>query len=277
MNRTIDGLRAIINDFDLFLVDQYGVLHDGTNAYPHAVDALAELKSQNKQVVVISNSGKRSSSNILRMGKLGFDKELFDHFVSSGEVAYRFLKSYLKDEQINSCFLIARDKDRSAVEGLDIQLSAKPQNADLILISGCEPERHSEEHYTALLRSSAENGTRCVCTNPDKKMLTSQGLMFGAGRIADCYEALGGMVKWIGKPYPSIYQYILSLYSGHDLERVLCIGDSIEHDIAGGNSVSLKTLLVKTGIAADIGTTALENYYQRYQVQPDFVMAQLKY
>ena len=277
MSRPIDGLSSIIDDFDLFLIDQYGVLHDGIKAYPYAVNALVELKRRNKQVVVISNSGKRSSVNISRMAKLGFDDELFDHFVSSGEVAYRFLKSYLKDERMNSCFLIARDRDRSAVEGLEIQLSARPENADLILISGCEPERYSEEHYTALLRSSAENKTSCVCTNPDKKMLTSQGLMFGAGRIAECYEALGGMVRWIGKPYPSIYQYILALYGDQKAERVLCIGDSIEHDIAGGSSVKLKTLLVKTGIAADVDSTTLEIYCRRYQVEPDFILPQLVY
>jgi ribonucleotide monophosphatase NagD (HAD superfamily) len=39
--KRIAGLREIAGEFDLFLVDQYGVLHDGVAAYPGAIDALA--------------------------------------------------------------------------------------------------------------------------------------------------------------------------------------------------------------------------------------------
>ena len=38
--KRIGGLREIVDQFDLFLVDQYGVLHDGVAAYPGAIDGL---------------------------------------------------------------------------------------------------------------------------------------------------------------------------------------------------------------------------------------------
>ena len=45
-----------------------------------------------------------------------------------------------------------------------------------------------------------------LCCNPDKLMLTPQGLMPAPGAIAALYEELGGTVSWIGKPYPAIYR-----------------------------------------------------------------------
>ena len=43
--RRIDGLRDIVDQFDLYLVDQYGVLHDGVAAYPGAIEGLARIGS----------------------------------------------------------------------------------------------------------------------------------------------------------------------------------------------------------------------------------------
>ena len=61
--------------------------------------------------------------------------------------------------------------------------------------------------------------------------------MFGAGEIARTYEALGGSVSWIGKPFRAIYDAALAALDHPAPERTLCIGDSLAHDIAGGQGV----------------------------------------
>lgn len=271
MTTHIKGIESLHDDFDLYLIDQFGVLHNGSEPYPHAIEALEQLKLRNKQVVIVSNSGKRSAVNVVRMEGLGFSADLFNHFITSGEIAYRYLKSHLKASAVKNCFLIARDNDTSAVADLDVQLSAKPDDADMILISGSEAEKYSEDDYRELLGLAAQQNIACICTNPDKQMLTPAGLKFGAGRIAQIYEDLGGQVQWIGKPFPALYQYILTLYGDYDKHRVLCIGDSLEHDVAGGQNAELKTLLVKTGILTDVDDEQLQEQYRQYDVVPDFV------
>lgn len=271
----ISGLEAVLVDFDLFLIDQFGVLHNGVEPYEGAIDALEMLKSNNKRVVIISNSGKRAGINVSRFEKLGFSSELFDHFITSGEVAFRTIESRLQESTIKSCFLISRDNDDSAVAGLGLDIVGDASKADLIIIGGSEAERYSENAYRDQLRQAAKNETRCICTNPDKKMLTRSGLQFGAGRIAEIYEELGGKVEWIGKPYEAIYQYILGLYKDCDRRRVLCIGDSVEHDIAGGNSVGLQTMLVRTGINTGLADDDIQKLFQQYNVVPEFIIPTL--
>jgi len=276
-SKKVSGLKPLINDFDLFLIDQYGVLHNGNEPYPGAVETLKKLKLLNKRVVIISNSGKRASVNISRLATLGFNDSLFDNVITSGEVAFNRLQSRLHGSSTKLCYLIARDKDLSAITGLDLGLAEDAASADLILISASEAERYSEDAYREQLRDAAKHNIPCVCTNPDKKMLTSTGLQFGAGRIAEIYEELGGLVEWIGKPYPAIYQNILNLHGDCKKERILCIGDSIEHDIAGGQGVNLKSLLVMTGINTGLTMDELQSQFRQYNTTPAYIAARLAF
>jgi ribonucleotide monophosphatase NagD (HAD superfamily) len=55
-------------------------------------------------------------------------------------------------------------------------------------------------------------------------------------------------------------------------DRILCIGDSLENDIAGGRRAGLSTALVRSGILADLSDAQLADVYARYGATPDFVM-----
>jgi len=274
--QTIASLSDIVHDHDLFLIDQFGVLHDGTSLYSFTIEALDYLNSENRIVVIISNSGKRSFVNVQRLIKLGIEEKRYDRMVTSGEVAFTYLKKNIINSSISSCFLVSRDGDTSAIDELDLSLVENPDAADLIMISASEGDRYNENHYRELLEKAALNKTLCICTNPDKQMLTKSGIKFGAGRIAEIYQELGGEILWIGKPHQAIYDHILDAYKHIAKNRILCIGDSIEHDIAGGKSVGLRTLLVRTGISANFNNDELTRQFEVYNVEPDFIAAELK-
>ena len=61
----------------------------GESPYPGASDALAALKSRGVTIVVLSNSGRTGAANAQRMAALGFEPELYDFLVTSGDVARR--------------------------------------------------------------------------------------------------------------------------------------------------------------------------------------------
>ena len=271
----IPGLSSLIDRYDAFFLDQYGVLHDGSAPYPGALDCLEKLSVAGKQVVILSNSGKRAAENEARMARLGFDVSRWNLFLSSGEAAWRIFAQALADGRIISsakCYLISRDNDRSAVSSLDLESAADPGIADIILISASEGDRRDLAYYKRLLKGAAAKRTPCYCTNPDRVMLTPDGPKFGAGRIAELYESLGGDVTYIGKPYAAIYDAALSAAGSPSRDRVLCVGDSVEHDIAGAAGAGLGSALVRTGIGTAKSGVELTRDYKTFGARPDFVL-----
>ncbi|MBX9465066.1 MAG: TIGR01459 family HAD-type hydrolase [Aquamicrobium sp.] len=270
--KPLSGISELAARFDYFVLDQFGVLHDGAAPYPGAVEALSRLKAADKKSLLLSNSGKRSAPNEARLVRLGFEPGSWDHFLSSGEVAWRMLAEELSDTVNARCLLIARDGDRSAIEGLPLTVTESGADADILLLSGSEGDRYDLDHYRRLLEPAAARGVRCLCTNPDKVMLTSVGPRFGAGRIAELYAELGGAVEWIGKPFPRIYEAALELLGNPALGCVVCVGDSIEHDIAGGGAAGLNTALVATGILETSTATERERLFAEHGAPPDFLL-----
>lgn len=269
---TLAGVRDLAERFDIFVLDQFGVLHDGTAPYPGAVAALLRLKAAGKRVLLLSNSGKRSASNEVRLVKLGFQPGSWDHFLSSGEVAWQSLRQSLHNRAALRCLLISRDGDRSAVEGLPLTVVDNGAEADIVLLAASEGDRYDLDHYRRLLAPAAARGIECLCSNPDKIMLTESGPRFGAGRIADLYAEMGGPVTWIGKPFPGIYAAALEILGDPDPDRVVCVGDSIEHDIAGGQGAGLATALVATGILESASAAEKTKLFAEYGVSPDFLV-----
>ena len=87
--KKINSIEEIINDYDNFIIDQWGVMHDGTFGYDHAFNSINILNGNNKNLFIISNSSKRSKTSIDRLPKLGFKKNSFLNTVTSGEMIWR--------------------------------------------------------------------------------------------------------------------------------------------------------------------------------------------
>lgn len=258
--------------YDVFLVDQFGVLHDGEAPYPGAVEALSKLKRMGKSVVLLSNSGRRAAPNETRLTTLGFTPGSWSRFVSSGEVAWQMLDSGALRLPGRKCLVLSRGEDPSVIEGLPLTRVERGDEADVVLVAGSEGDRLSLDDYRALLEPAARRATVALCTNPDRIMLTTKGPCFGAGRIAELYAELGGPVTWIGKPFPEIYRFALAGLGDGDAERVICIGDSVEHDVAGAKSAGLKAALTRSGILADLPDEGLRRLFEQEDATPDYLL-----
>ena len=269
----INGLHELSGRFDAYLIDQFGVLRDGRGPYPRAAETLRQLKASGVRIVILSNSGKRSAENDRRLAALGFDRDSWDWFLTSGEVAWRLLQAEAgAGDGKRRCLLISRDGDTSPLDGLAFERAESGEDADVVLIAASEGDLHDLSHYEALLGPAAKRGVPCLCTNPDKIMLTRQGTAFGAGRIAELYEELGGTVRWIGKPFPDIYRTARAFLGDIDPSRVCCIGDSVEHDIAGATQAGFRSILVKTGILSGASPQMLEQLFNDHGSRPGTVI-----
>ena len=43
MTKIINNISEIINKYDVFILDQWGVMHDGYNGYDHAIYSVNQL------------------------------------------------------------------------------------------------------------------------------------------------------------------------------------------------------------------------------------------
>jgi HAD superfamily hydrolase (TIGR01459 family) len=274
----IAQLSALADSFDLFLIDQFGVLHDGVSPYPGAVECLARLKASGKSVVLLSNSGKRAADNMTRLADLGFSNKLFDHVVTSGEVAWQGILDHSFDPPFRpgkSMFVVGHDDHDYGFEKLGVRLVENPAAADFVMIAASRAPRMSLYQYGDILANAAASNIPALCCNPDRLMLTAAGIQPSAGEIASLYSKLGGSVTFVGKPYPAMYAFVQNHCVRGGAKRTLAIGDSIEHDICGGFNAHLTTALVRTGLSHDLSDEELSTRLAAHGATPDFVLSGL--
>jgi HAD superfamily hydrolase (TIGR01459 family) len=248
------GVAGLARDFDGFIVDQWGVLHDGTRPYAGAAECLRQLRALGKRVVILSNSGRREAGNVRLMERMGFEAGLFDRFVSAGEDARAAIerRTHAFHARLGRrYFAFTRDDDVSLLEGLPVERVARVEEADFLMVIGIDSPRLGARDYEPLLAAGAARRLPMVCANPDVTRVSPEGLVDAPGALARRYEALGGEAFYHGKPYPAIYASCLEALGGCARERVVCVGDSIEHDIQGAAGVGLASAFVASGIHLD--------------------------
>ncbi len=267
-------LAALAPQFDAFFVDQFGVLLNGSGAYPQAAQSLSALAKMGKQVILLSNSGKRATPNIDRLTRLGFERSSFTTVMSSGEAAHAHIASRIgQDIAPNAAVWVhSRDGDMSSVQGLNLTPVADASDAALLMITASRADVYDLAQYRSWLAPAARRQIPAFCTNPDMEMLTPKGKRFGAGAIAELYQSLGGTVEWVGKPFPLIYKMAeQALTPTPQPPRILCIGDSPAHDIAGGQTAGFATALVRTGLHADLSDQMLLQNCKE-TAMPDYII-----
>jgi HAD superfamily hydrolase (TIGR01459 family) len=274
--REISGLAEIAGQYDAFLIDQFGVLHDGRALYPGALGALEGLHRLSKPVAILTNSGKRNAANRQRVVFLGVRPELFEAVLSSGEVAWMAIRAG-EFGTVGTAFIVGKAGDDYAFADLGLRVADAPERAELILILGSNAPATSLDDYRAILTAAAARRIPALCCNPDRQMLTSSGFQPAPGAIAAVYQELGGTVTWIGKPFPQIYRHALQLLGDPEPRRTLSIGDSIAHDVRGGRDARLATALVRTGVSAPIDERGLRSAMMHEGAVPDWVLPELRW
>ena len=248
----VDHLSSIADRFEGMIIDQFGVLHDGQALYPGTIEVLRGLQARSIPVVVVTNSGKRVESNRQRLLDLGIPRDTFVDVVTSGEIAWAALHGGAGGTgRMPRAHVIGKPGDDYRFDG--VPLVDDPRDADVLLILSSDAPHTSIDAYRERL---ADVTVPAICCNPDRWMLTRTGLQPGPGAIAAMYETMGRSVTWIGKPYPAIYETAALLLGS--AARVLCIGDSAEHDVAGGRAAGFETMIVMTGVSEGLDAGSLD-------------------
>jgi HAD superfamily hydrolase (TIGR01459 family) len=252
---TPPGLRDLADAYDGFIIDLWGVLHDGFKPFPGAVESLERLIAGGKRVIILSNAPRRVADVIKRMTEIGIRPGLYHHVMSSGEESWQCLVR--RDDDFYRAlgrvvYHIGPPRDEGMLEELSLTRASGIDDAEFILNTGPWGWEEKATLYEEVLQKGSRRDVPMVCANPDLIVHHGGKVAICAGTLAQRYEALGGRVRWHGKPYPSVYHTCFGLLgAGIGRDRILAIGDSLRTDIAGANGVGIKSLLVSGGIHAE--------------------------
>ena len=247
----LPGLAALAEDYDGFLLDVWGVMHQGGPAYPEAVACLRRLRRADKRVVFLSNAPRRAAQIAAVLAGKGVGAALYDAVVSSGEAARRALAAGAPAHGLGTAFrLLGPARSADLLEGLDYAPTDDLAAASFLLGIGLDEGLGSVEAHEPLLARAAARRLPMVCVNPDRLVVRLGRRELCAGSLASRYEALGGAVRYFGKPHAEVYDLSLAAL---DLapERVLAVGDGLATDIAGAAAAGLDSLLVTGGLLGD--------------------------
>lgn len=275
----------ISDNFDVLLVDAYGVFWDGGHFYKGSLEAMESSVKEGKKVCILSNTTSLSDSAIRSYEKKGMilGKHYTD-FVTSGDVIRRVVLNEALDISGKNIYMWGTPKP-ALFEGSSYNIVDNISKADAFYIS--IPQLASEQktkfpqfdNEFYLSRISLENGADlwdsmiiepfidslhdlylqglpALCANPDFRAFETPkggGLVnpvLRQGAIAEAYRKMGGLVIEFGKPHANIYQYTFQKLGIEASQRVAMIGDTFRTDIVGAikNGIS-PVWCVKTGMA----------------------------
>ncbi|KAH8049645.1 hypothetical protein JL720_15552 [Aureococcus anophagefferens] len=217
---SVSGLGDLVDDYDVFLLDQYGVLHNGAALFP-AARRPCELHAAGKRLVVLSNTSKRRQALVDELPGRGFDAAWLAGAVCSGEVCHGALAAL----PAGSSAVVLGWADRGAaayLEGTGVDL-APVEAADVVVAYG--PDTINEgvatgfrssgdlEPYASTLRAARARDLPMYCANPDQKSIDTDGetALFMPGTICD---------------------------------EIIHVGDSLCHDVAGAAAAGVASLFV---------------------------------
>ncbi len=282
--KLINGLGEIAQGYDAFILDLWGCLHDGIVVYPAALEALRRLKAAGKRAIILSNAPRRAAEVAARIAEMGITPDLYEFLHTSGEETWRELAQNEVAElrgRGRKLYPLMAARDRAMLEGIDVQLVDDPARADFMLITGTETGREELASFDPLLTPAAKRGVPMVCANPDLVVHRGGVEEICAGSVAQRYEMLGGPVVWFGKPYPAVYRRILA-ECGLVPAQLLCVGDALRTDVAGGKGIGAATLFTVGGIHHQellvdnqLDLTRLADLCRRLGQTPDFAIAHL--
>ncbi|TMJ49093.1 MAG: TIGR01459 family HAD-type hydrolase [Alphaproteobacteria bacterium] len=241
----IQGIAALAPRYDGFILDLWGVVHDGVAPLPGALECLDALKAAGKRIALLSNAPRRSDDVVERITRIGVPAGLYHHVMSSGEEAWQHL--HRRDDPFYAtlgrrCLHIGSERDMLIREGLELEFVDAAEQAEFILNTGPAGWEDRIADYAPLLRRALARALPMVCANPDLVVMHGNRLALCAGALAQWYEEAGGRVRWHGKPFPSVYDTCIELLGIVDRTRVLAVGDSLRTDIAGATGAGLDSV-----------------------------------
>ena len=272
MTKKLDliGLKSIADNYDLFYIDLWGVIHNGIKLHEKAIIVLKELKQKNKSFVLLTNAPRPNQTVRNFLEKMGMDKELRNHVFTSGEAALSYLKKNFLSKKF---YHIGPPRDFDLFNLFEKNKSDNIESSEYLLCTGLFDEHNQDLIFYKNLLDEHLNKVM-ICTNPD--LIVDRGKLreLCAGSVAMVFEKMGGKVIYFGKPYAEVYNQSINNIN----KKILCIGDNLNTDIRGANYMNYDSLLISNGIhKKEIANKGIDHVSKEYEAIVNFIQSELKW
>lgn len=261
------GLRSIVNEFDLFFIDIWGVVHNGISLYPNAIEVLENIKSKNKEYILLTNAPRPNLTVIKFLKKMGLENIHCEKVYTSGEAALEFLSKNNKQQKF---YHIGPQRDFDLFFSFKENKVENINDCKFLLCTGLFDEHFEDLNYYKNLLKNKKN-LKMICTNPDLIVDKGNKREYCAGTIAKIFQEQGGEVEYFGKPYPLVYRSSAVIKN----KKILCIGDNLNTDIRGANLQNFSSLFISSGIHKN--ERDLNVAFKNHNVKVDYLQSFLKW
>ncbi len=253
----LEDVRSLAPRYRGFILDIWGVVHDGRAVFPGVIEALTELAARDARVVFLTNAPRRASVIAEQLAAFGIGPHLYRAIASSGEITWTLLRDRTHPFVRGlgpRAFRIGPARDLLGLADLGFDAEAGEGDADWVLNIGPDPALGASDvaPYVPMLGRLLARGLPMICVNPDRAVIAGGRRLICAGALSEWYAANGGRVLEVGKPLPLAYEAPLAIL---DLPArdVVAIGDSPHTDLAGAMAVGLDAVWALGGLAAEAG------------------------
>jgi len=265
-----DGLKSIVENYDIFYIDLWGVIHNGINLHKNAIETLGEITKAKKQYVLLTNAPRPNSSVNLFLEKMGMNKEIRENVYSSGEASLSYLKKNFLNEKF---FHLGPPRDFDLFLDFKKDKTVEIKESSYLLCTGLFEEQGEDLNYYKELFKEHIN-KKMICTNPDLIVDKGKKRELCAGSVALVFEKMGGEVVYFGKPFPEVYNQSID----NKEKKVLSIGDNLNTDIKGANLLNYDSLIISNGVHKDeIKKEGIDVVSKKYEVVVNFIQTELKW
>ena len=272
MTKNLDniGLRSIINNYDFYFIDLWGVIHNGIELHKNAIEALAEITKAKKNYVLLTNAPRPNSTVKIFLEKMGLDKAMREKVYTSGQAALSYLKT---NHSSHKFFHVGPPRDFDLFSNFKNKKTEDIEKCDYLLCTGLFDKYDQDLDYYKELFSSFIS-KKMICTNPDLVVDRGEKREFCAGSVAKVFEKIGGQVVYFGKPFPEVYNQSID----RNKKKVLAIGDNLNTDIKGANNMNYDSMIIANGIhKKEIEKEGIEKISKNYKVIVNFIQSELKW
>ncbi|MDC0455262.1 TIGR01459 family HAD-type hydrolase [Candidatus Pelagibacter sp.] len=265
-----DGLRSIIQDYDIFYIDIWGVVHNGITLHKSAIETLEEITKVKKDYVLLTNAPRPNKTVNNFLEKMGMNKQIREKVYSSGEAALNYLRKNFLQEKF---YHIGPQRDFDLFLDFKKNKTNDIKESSYLLCTGLFEEQDMDLNYYNKLFKDHIN-KKMICTNPDLIVERGKKRELCAGSVALVFEKMGGEVIYFGKPFPEVYNHAIN----NEGKRVLCIGDNLNTDIKGANLLNFNSLIISNGVHRDeIKKEGINRVSKKYEVVVNFIQTELKW
>ena len=272
MTKNLDneGLKSIIDNYDIFFIDLWGVVHNGITLHKKAINTLNEIAKAKKKYVLLTNAPRPNKIVKIFLEKMGMNEEIREKVYSSGEASLNYLKKNYLEQKF---YHIGPPRDFDLFLEFKKNKEKNISESTYLLCTGLfENQDEDLNYYKELFKDHINK--KMICTNPDLIVDRGSKRELCAGSIALIFEKMGGEVIYFGKPFPEVYNQSIN----NNEKKVLSIGDNLNTDIKGANLLNYDSLIISNGVHRDeIKKEGIEVISKKYEVVVNFIQTELKW